>query len=463
MSPRIPVPRSAVAATLTLIATLMMIAVRLPFFPYSAHLRPGHADATLFKVWAYQSWSGGFANIFRTSDTNYVGYHYVLWPIGALYGALDPAFDLGTMTLHYLIKAPPTLFDLLTAGLIFVAARWLLVRTPGAVPVALLRWRLLAGLGLRPEDALAAVAAALFAFHPAVVYDSAVWAQTDSLITFFELGAAFALVRGRPGFAWLLLAVGFVIKPQPVVLTPALAAYTWWRFGWPGAIRGLGGGASGLALLLGFFLLHGDGPRLVAIYRGLFTPSDEYLSLGAWNLWWFSDIGTGAAPAYPLLALGGATFRVEHLALLLTGAATLVTLAYLRRRPDAGGLLTACAYLVFAFYMIPLSTHERYLYPLFGLLAPVAVVERRWLPLYLVLAPVFALNLYATAPTDPDLVGTLLVSRLSLAMTALNVVAFLTVTGAMARTGVGPVAARAWEGVRRVTRPALRSAGAQSA
>ncbi len=440
--------------------TILMLASRLPLFPYGAHLRPGQADATLFKVWAYQSWSGGFADIFRNSDTNYVGYHYLLWPIAALYGRLDPAFELDTMTLHYLVKAPPVLFDVLTAGLVFVVARSLLAMLPTAVPEPARRW--LQPFGLRGEDALAAAAATLFALHPAVIYDSAVWAQTDSIITFFELAAIFALVRGRTAAAGALFATGFVMKPQPIVILPALAAFVWWRQGWRGALAGIVGGLSGLALWLGFFVVHGDGPRLLAIYKSLFTPSDEYLSLAAWNVWWFSDVGTGATPAYPLLAFGGATLRLAHVALLLTGATTLVALAYVRRRPDAFGLLIASAYLVFVFYMLPLSTHERYLYPLFGLLAPVAVVERRWLLLYGFLTPIFALNLFAAAPTDPDLVETLLVGRLSLAMTSLNVVAFSAVTAALAWSAVAPAILRARVGWRRM-RPALRSALAQSA
>lgn len=451
-----------VPAVLALIGIIMFFAARLPLFPYGANLRPGHADATLFKVWAYQSWSGGFANLFRNSDTNYVGYHYLLWPVAALYGRLDPEFRLDTMTLHYLVKAPPVLFDLLGVVLVFVIARWLLSRAPSAVPAFLSRWRWLRALGLGGTDVLAAGAAALFAFHPAVIYDSAVWAQTDSIITWFELAAIFALARNRTAAAGFLFAVGFVMKPQPIVILPALAAFTWWRFGWRGAVEGVAGGFAGLALLLGFFVLHGDGPRLLAIYRSLFTPSDEYLSLAAWNLWWFSDIGTSATPGYPLLAVGGATLRIAHVALLLTGVATVVALAYLRRRTDAVGLLVSSAYLVFVFYMLPLSTHERYLYPLFGLLAPVAVVERQWLPLYLFLTPVFALNLFAAAPTDPDLVETILVSRLSFAMTALNVAAFLAVTVCLAWAAVAPLVLRARASWRRV-RPAPGWATAQSA
>jgi hypothetical protein len=462
LSPRFPLPRTIAVGALALMATCMLMAVRLPFFPYAAQLRPGQADATLFKVWAYQSWSGGFADIFRNSDTNYVGYHYLLWPVAALYGRLNPDFELATMTLHYLIKAPPVVFDLLTAALVFAVARWLLMTSPAAVPGPVRRWRWLRALGLRGEDALAAAAAALFAFHPAVIYDSAVWAQTDSIITFFELAAIFALARGRLIAAGALFAIGFVMKPQPIVILPALAAYTWWRHGWRGTMAGVAGSVSGLALLLGFFLLHGDGPRLVAIYRSLFTPSDEYLSLAAWNVWWFSDVGSGATPAYPVLAVGGATLRVAHLALLLTGATTFIALAYLRRRTDATGLMVTGAYLVFVFYMLPLSTHERYLYPLFGLLAPVVVVERRWLPLYAFLTPIFALNLFAAAPTDPDLVETLLVSRLALAMTALNVLAFAAVTGALAWSAIEPAAVRARAGRRRRP-PALRSTLAQSA
>ncbi len=432
----------------------MMIAVRLPFFPYSAHLQPGHADATLFKVWAYQAWSGGFANLFRNSDTNYVGYHYLLWPVGAIYGRLNPDFELPTMTLHYLIKAPPVIFDVLTAALVFVVARRLVAGSPGAVPRRLRRWRPLWRLGIRPEIVLAGVAAALFAFNPAVIYDSSVWAQTDSIITFFELAAIFALARGLPLAGWFLLAVGFVIKPQPIVLVPALAAFTWWRFGWRGSALGASGAVLGLASLLGFFVLHGDGPRLVSIYQGLFTPSEYDLSLAAWNLWWFGDVAaTNAGPDSALAAFGGATLRVSDISLLLTGVATLVALGYLRRRADLRGLLVVSSYLVFVFYMTPLSTHERYLYPLFGLLAPVVVADRRWLPLYLLLTPVFTLNLFATAPTDPDLVGDLLRSRLGLAMTGLNVAAFAAVTAALAVTALRP----AVEGARGVAaRAAVR-------
>src|SRR5205809_331186 len=82
--------------------------------------------------------------------------------------------------------------------------------------------------------------------------------------------------------------------------------------------------------------------------------------------------GRWGLPAFPLLS-----YQVFGLALF--GLATVIGLGYCWRRPGIRGALIASAYLAFAFYMLPTSTHERYLYPFVALLLPVALLDRRWL------------------------------------------------------------------------------------
>ena len=54
--------------------------------------------------------------------------------------------------------------------------------------------------GVSPESARVAalVGAAIIAFQPAVLYDSAVWSQTDSAITAAMLGAIVLAAVNRP-------------------------------------------------------------------------------------------------------------------------------------------------------------------------------------------------------------------------------------------------------------------------
>ena len=61
-------------------------------------------------------------------------------------------------------------------------------------------------------------------------------------------------------------------------------------------------------------------------------------------------------------------------------------------------MLIAAAYQAFAFYALPIASHERYLYPFIGLLLPVVFVDRRWLWLYAPISVTFFLNLFIVAP-----------------------------------------------------------------
>jgi Gpi18-like mannosyltransferase len=335
------------------------------------------------------------------------------------------------MRLHYLVKVPPVLFDLLLAPLIFMATR----RAARLLPEGLAAARRLPPvqaledtLGLAAEDTLGLAAGWAFLLSPGVIYDSAVWAQTESIITFFMLGAILALAVGRVGPAWALWAIAFVIKPQPVVIVPALVALTFWRFGWWGLVRGALGATAGAFGMLGYFLATGNGPFIWGIYQELFQTYDQHISVNAWNLWWIGHVN-GLRASDVLVSLGPFDLTVQGTSYLLLVLSTLAILSYLHVRRDLVGLLVACAMLEFAFYLFPISTHERYLYPLFAFLAPLLLLQPRWLILYVPLSAIFFLNIFFTSPSDPDIMGTYLESDFGLAMAGLNV-AFFVVTAA---------------------------------
>ncbi len=156
--------------------------VRMPFWLSSTYAY-GHGDAIIWEVWSRAIYEHGFINVFRTADSNNVGYHYVLWPTGEIYGRwFSSEFELWTAPIRILVKIPPFVCDIALGVLIFFIAR------------SLSRAGTAAG-----RHAQAVAAALAFALAPQSVYDSMWWSQIDSVITLCMLGAAFLLLRDIPG------------------------------------------------------------------------------------------------------------------------------------------------------------------------------------------------------------------------------------------------------------------------
>jgi hypothetical protein len=419
----------------------LALAVRIPLLPAVAHLPGDYSDMACWRTWAEAIHEHGLRNVFRTTDTNYIGYQYLLWMVSVVYGLISPGFDTSSRTLDFLLKTPPVLFDVALVWLVFTVSRRLLRANPHVVAAAHNRFPFLAHLPLPLDDALALAPATLVALHPAVLYDSAVWGQTDSIITFFMLGAVAAIAAGNAGFGLFLWAVGFAIKPQPVFILPILVAFVWWQSRWKGLARGLLGVSAGLALMLGYWLAYGQWNEIRNVYQMLFKP-EPTLSLNAWNIWWFKVLHGDPNPASSALAIGRLHLSYSVASILLFAVATLLSLIYLRRHLGLTGLLEASAFMAFAFFMLPVSSHERYVYPLLGLLAPVLLVKPRWLFLYIPISATFFTNLYVVAPIDEALSGRFVYSRLTEVVAALNVLMFGFLAARLAQASLRPARPR---------------------
>jgi dolichyl-phosphate-mannose-protein mannosyltransferase len=394
----------AIAVLLVLAAT-----VRMPFWLATTHIG---GDPLLWQVWSRAIHQHGFINIFRSTDTNYVGYHYVLWPISAVYARISPDYELGTASLRMLLKLPAFVCDLALAPLIFFAARSLV---PSGGPLR--------------RTSFAALAAAAFVLAPATIYDSMWWGQIDSVVTVFMAASVFALGRGRVGTAWAAWMLGFLIKPQPIVILPVLAAATLWKFG----PRELGRGAAvaaiaGVAALLPF-LVHGDGRTIGQIYRDYSEQWPLDLSLGAWNGWSILDVRGDPHPSDALFHFGSIGVTYARLSIALSVAATIAVLAYVRHHLDLAGLLAASAAMVFTFFMLPTSTHDRYLYPMFALAAPLLVRMPRLTPVYALLAAGFFINLVGVNPPNGGDAWQWQGTWIELAVASANLVIYVSMLG----------------------------------
>ncbi len=368
------------------LATIVLTAlvVRIALAPLWANLPNGLTDEGFWKHWMEQIHNEGVLNIFRTTKTDYVGYHWVLWLMTLVYEVMGGSYNPNALSLHLLVKVPSIIFDVALILTVYWATTRLL-ESAGEQDLGRLR-------------RFPLVAALIVAVHPAVLYDSAVWAQTDSAITAAMLGALVLASIRRPFAAGAVLALGLAVKPHPIIVGPVLILLLWRAGGVRSLLRAAAGGLLVSAIVLGPWIVHGDGGRIVDVYQFLFTEPRERLSELAWNVWWVFDYRGDPRPGTEIV--GGIPLTFQRAGLLLGMLATALAMLYAWRRPGLHASLVAAAYIAFAFYEFPVGSHERYLYPFFGLILPVVVVASawRWRYLYAALSTTFFLNLVTVAP-----------------------------------------------------------------
>lgn len=416
------------------------LVVRGALTPLYAYLPNGYLDEGFWKYWMEHIRDGGVLNIYRNAYTDYVGYQWVLWLMSIVYGWIGGPYTATTPSLHVFVKTPSIAFDVALIVVVY-AATLALARERTPEP------------GEREVRRLALIAAGVIAFQPAVLYDGAVWAQLESAVTASMLAAVLLAARGRPATGWATLAAGMMVKPQPVVVVPVLVVLTVHHGGWRALPRSMVAAGAVVAVVLAPWVVHGDAGRIAHTYRALFDADYERLAAGAWNIWWPLDVARHPHPEDTII--GPLTFRAAGL--ILSAAAAVLALAYVALAPRLRTALIAAAYLAFAFYMLPISTHERYGYPFLALLLPVLVLDRRWLWLYVPVSLTMFANLFLAAPPMAGWADRWLESPFSIGAAVINTILFVGFTAYLSAT----VARAMSDGVRRFSR--LRGARQEAA
>jgi hypothetical protein len=136
-----------------------------------------------------------------------------------------------------------------------------------------------------------------------LIFNAAVWGQTDTLLACMLVWTLLAIQSGKPILAGTLLGLDVALKPQSWIIAPLLALFILREFGWRKTISG---GLVGLVLLVGFSApAFGFDPE--SFRRFLFQPAFAgELNLGsinAWNLLYLFGYGTKEAPQ--VVAWGG--------------------------------------------------------------------------------------------------------------------------------------------------------------
>jgi Gpi18-like mannosyltransferase len=362
----------------------------------------------LFPLQGYQNDMGTFISWFNTaadygprlfySAVSWCDYPpfniYLFWSFGSLAQALNL---FGTPYVTYIVKLVPNIFDLLIAGLIYGFARKQL------------------------NFKLSLLAAALYVFNPAVIFNAAVWGQFDAIYTLFLLLSLILALKSKPELSAVSFAVAVLTKPQAIALLPLIAFVIFKKSNVKHILFSV---AAFVATIFAVILpMQWSNPItfLKDIYFGAYSGY-EYTSINAFNLWGLFGLWI---PDGNLYILGWALFA----------GFSLFTLYVVNNRwgkSDQMLIFFAAFMLFFAFFMLPTRIHERYLFPAISVLALMFVFVKKTRLLYGIITTTFLtnvayvlywLNLYSNLGYSygPNLSGDPVV----LAVAVVNVITFL--------------------------------------
>lgn len=371
--------------------TLLLVGAGLLRLALAATTRGYAADISTFSAWAAHAAEGLTSFYSPGYFADYPpGYIYLLWLIGKLRLILGIDFD--TPAFMVLLKFPAILADCATV--------WLLFR-----------------LGIRywnPGAAL--ILAALYAFNPAVILDSSVWGQVDSVLT-LPILLGVMLLEKKPAGAGAAFAAALLIKPQALIFAPLPLLWFGIRL-----LRRERHAAADLLVFSGtaiavFCLVilpfaMNESPTWIISKYGSTLASYPYATLNAFNL--FALTGGNTAPVDQRLLL--LTYgKWGNIFIVLT---VIFTAIVMLRGKEPSRLWYTPLFLSASVFILAAKMHERYMFPALALTLGFHIVSRDKLALllyagfstaqFLNVAQVLALshnNVYGVPRLDPLLLA----------------------------------------------------------
>lgn len=292
--------------------------VRLIFaYSYFGH----QTDVTDFSAWADMLFENGFSGFYASDAfTDYPpGYMYVLYAVGFLKKILGLSGSASAL----LVKLPPIAADICTA-------------------VVLKNY-------LRRQN-LPDGAAVVLLFNPAVILNSSLWGQTDSILTLLIVLSIIALCESKSFRAYMFFAAAVLVKPQACMYAPL---YIFFFFSGIKEKRTKAHLLSSLTAVAAFFALAIPfGIKNVLLQYVSTLSSYNYASVNAFNLW----AALGLNWCEPNACISCVSFGFVFLT-------AIAALYLLKRSGEQNKYFGAAMLICLSVFTLSVKMHERYAYP----------------------------------------------------------------------------------------------------
>ncbi|MBI3290091.1 glycosyltransferase family 39 protein [Candidatus Microgenomates bacterium] len=306
-------------------------------------------DFNTFFAWSHQLTNNSFTNFYDSWSDYLPGYLYVLWLLAKI-NELAPFIPEVV-----LYKLPAILADIGTGIIIFCVVS-------------------------RYKRSLAWLCAAFYLFNPAIIANSTLWGQVDSLTALAVITTLF-YAQEKPVLSAIALAVGTLVKPQAGFITPIIGILWFKKYGFAKTLVNVFISAS--IFILGFIPFASDKNIPAFIFERLGVTANQYpyASVNAFNFW----------------TLIGANWQGDEMMkyigiIVITVIAIIIFVTWLRNFKIANKYLLAACLLLITFVFLT-RMHERHLLPV---LAPLLITAVEfpvlWIA-YAVLSITYVLNL----------------------------------------------------------------------
>lgn len=213
---------------------------------------------------------------------------------------------------------------------------------------------------------ISTLCAALYIFNPAVMINSAVWGQVDSVYVMFLVLMMYFILEKKLPSSYLVFGIGIIVKPQMIFFTPILIwaivdqvflnDFTKKKF-----VNNLAWGIIAIALMFAFSLPFGLSkviPQFVDT-----VSSYPYASVNAYNFWTMIGRNWGAQTD-KFLFMPAATWGTISIIVMVVA----VLWMFKKNNKDASRYFMYAAFLMAGVFMFSVRMHERYMYPVMILL-----------------------------------------------------------------------------------------------
>ena len=355
------------------------------------------SDTACFASWASRVFEGGFSAFYSPDVfTDYPpGYMYILYIIGFIQSVLSLEY---LSPLHLLLlRLPAIVCDMGTCYIIYrIATKHF-------------------------SEQHSLIITAFYLFNPAVIMNSSIWGQVDSVFILAVLIMVLLLMEGKTIPAYYVYAVGVLLKPQTLIFTPLLLFgiyenvfakdFSSNKF-WKNLLWGLGAIAMMVVLCVPFGL-----DKVWSQYTDT-LGSYPYISVNAYNFW--ALLGRNwASQDTPFLF-----FTFKELGTIVIVILTVISaIFFYKRMKSQDRYFVAGSFIALTMFLFSVRMHERYLYPvmIMLLMAFVMTGSKYMLYSYLVLTACHFLNVWHVLNFyDPSNYGSIVgtISVLSLVMVA---------------------------------------------
>ncbi len=385
LRPLIGEPDSGLTAVLLVLGALA--AVKLAVMPFFPGFGP---DVGSYQAWANQIATLGPAHTYQEGYfLDYPpGYLYALWVAGLVAHAVGASGDF----YRIIIESPAIVADFVLALLMYAFVR----------------------RGSRP--AMAFVAMLMVALNPPLLFDTVVWGQSDSVLTFVTLLSIVAILGRQYEIAWGLAAIAVLVKPQGLMMLPVLGMWTMLEADFATWIK------SGVALIavaiigIAPFQVGHEWNWIIKLYTSTAAYYHE-TSVNAFNLMaLIGGLRQGDSETF-----AGVSYFALGMSLLVPLYGFIAWILWRGRTPTR--LLFASFIAIFGFFMVAPRMHERYLYPAIVLAVPLALEAPEMLVVFVVFSITGLINLAYVLHTLNTVVFLNARDGLAMATSALNVAA----------------------------------------